>query len=102
MLARGREWVDYYPSYEIITGSYNRSVYYESDYRGVNSLGVAHAMRCFEKHYVDRPNGGGVDPQRRLVVSSWQDEAGSDVRSDERRVGKECVSTCRSRWAPYH
>src|SRR3546814_20012098 len=23
-------------------------------------------------------------------------------RSDERRVGKECVSTCRSRWSPYH
>src|SRR3546814_2664819 len=23
-------------------------------------------------------------------------------RSEERRVGKECVSTCRSRWAPYH
>src|SRR3546814_4175725 len=26
---------------------------------------------------------------------------GSD-RSEERRVGKECVSTCRSRWSPYH
>src|SRR3546814_18538234 len=26
----------------------------------------------------------------------------SDTRSEERRVGKECVSTCRSRWAPYH
>src|SRR3546814_3264991 len=25
-----------------------------------------------------------------------------DHRSDERRVGKECVSTCRSRWSPYH
>src|SRR3546814_12490083 len=24
------------------------------------------------------------------------------VRSKERRVGKECVSTCRSRWSPYH
>src|SRR3546814_19285070 len=24
------------------------------------------------------------------------------VRSEERRVGKECVSTCRSRWWPYH
>src|SRR3546814_10131487 len=24
------------------------------------------------------------------------------IRSDERRVGKECVSTCRSRWSPYH
>src|SRR3546814_20242596 len=27
--------------------------------------------------------------------------AGVD-RSEERRVGKECVSTCRSRWSPYH
>src|SRR3546814_8652917 len=25
-----------------------------------------------------------------------------DDRSEERRVGKECVSTCRSRWSPYH
>src|SRR3546814_9611069 len=25
-----------------------------------------------------------------------------DKRSEERRVGKECVSTCRSRWSPYH
>src|SRR3546814_1730168 len=28
------------------------------------------------------------------VVYTW--------RSEERRVGKECVSTCRSRWSPYH
>src|SRR3546814_18554923 len=28
--------------------------------------------------------------------------AGDDLRSEERRVGKECVSTCRSRWSPYH
>src|SRR3546814_7744633 len=27
---------------------------------------------------------------------------GADSRSEERRVGKECVSTCRSRWSPYH
>src|SRR3546814_5163144 len=26
----------------------------------------------------------------------------SSSRSEERRVGKECVSTCRSRWSPYH
>ena len=24
------------------------------------------------------------------------------IRSEERRVGKECVTTCRSRWSPYH
>src|SRR3546814_8631244 len=28
-------------------------------------------------------------------------ELGAD-RSEERRVGNECVSTCRSRWSPYH
>src|SRR3546814_9263247 len=28
--------------------------------------------------------------------------AGEAARSEERRVGKECVSTCRSRWSPYH
>src|SRR3546814_3988790 len=26
----------------------------------------------------------------------------ASIRSEERRVGKECVSTCRSRWSPYH
>src|SRR3546814_1759861 len=30
------------------------------------------------------------------------DEAHCIGRSEERRVGKECVSTCRSRWSPYH
>src|SRR3546814_17783666 len=29
-------------------------------------------------------------------------EAQSYPRSEERREGKECVSTCRSRWSPYH
>src|SRR3546814_14542399 len=28
--------------------------------------------------------------------------SGVTLRSEERRVGKECVSTCRSRWSPYH
>src|SRR3546814_2343352 len=40
------------------------------------------------------------------LVLDGQDEgqgAGADrQRSEERRVGKECVSTCRSRWSPYH
>src|SRR3546814_2536723 len=30
------------------------------------------------------------------------DRACSELRSEERRVGKECVRACRSRWAPYH
>src|SRR3546814_6671161 len=31
-----------------------------------------------------------------------QEPGGGASRSEERRVGKECVSTCRSRWSPYH
>src|SRR3546814_16171205 len=35
-------------------------------------------------------------------VNVTRDAEGRIVRSEERRVGKECVSTCRSRWSPYH
>src|SRR3546814_1002835 len=37
----------------------------------------------------------GVGIRRRLCLDIGH-------RSEERRVGKECVSTCRSRWSPYH
>lgn len=47
------DWVDYFPSYEIITGSYNEGAYFEHDHREVNALGVAHAMRCFTGHYLE-------------------------------------------------
>src|SRR3546814_12923239 len=36
------------------------------------------------------------------IRAFWEDAAvGNGTRSEERRVGKECVSTCRSRWSPY-
>src|SRR3546814_20698620 len=36
------------------------------------------------------------------AISSWDVENPPADRSEERRVGKECVSTCRSRWSPSH
>src|SRR3546814_5902831 len=36
------------------------------------------------------------------LTDSISDVFGPGQRSEERRVGKECVSTCRSRWSPYH
>src|SRR3546814_2716615 len=44
------------------------------------------------------------------LIFHWADQQGLPLldlkdlrsRSEERRVGKECVSTCRSRWSPYH
>src|SRR3546814_8507045 len=37
-----------------------------------------------------------------LVHDEYGHFDGLVTRSEERRVGKECVSTCRSRWSPYH
>src|SRR3546814_8959694 len=39
--------------------------------------------------------GHGID-------AAVMDRIFEPFRSEERRVGKECVSTCRSRWSPYH
>src|SRR3546814_14452142 len=38
----------------------------------------------------------------RMNVFAVAEEGEVILRSEERRVGKECVSTCRSRWSPYH
>src|SRR3546814_7661174 len=48
--------------------------------------------------------GGGKGADGAVVVEGEPPEAAGVVaeRSEERRVGKECVSTCRSRWSPYH
>src|SRR3546814_16989350 len=41
-----------------------------------------------------------------LICAALQEikieKGAADIRSEERRVGKECVSTCRSRWSPSH
>src|SRR3546814_12706280 len=36
------------------------------------------------------------------AVNGYALGGGLETRSEERRVGKECVSTCRFRWSPYH
>ena len=41
-------------------------------------------------------------PDRRIVLTWDQRVMENDFRSEERRVGKECVSLCISRWSPYH
>src|SRR3546814_15427732 len=37
-----------------------------------------------------------------MVTAAIEVKDGMSIRSEERRVGKERVSTCRSRWSPYH
>src|SRR3546814_11833931 len=49
-----------------------------------------------------RPATAAIRGRFRLFLLGWLDKMIRAVRSEERRVGKECVSTCRSRWWPYH
>src|SRR3546814_21028188 len=53
-------------------------------------------------------SGASVSMMRFLQQAGLADDIDArmlshqDYRSEERRVGNECVSTCRSRWSPYH
>src|SRR3546814_15495957 len=48
--------------------------------------------------FLDNPKYAEALPQTRAEACILH----TKYRSEERRVGKECVSTCRSRWSPYH
>src|SRR3546814_2764572 len=62
--------------------------------------------RAADRHHLaDRFHGRGQKRLRALELFKRKTRnLGDDIidRSEERRVGKECVSTCRSRWSPYH
>jgi len=51
-LAKSFGFVSYFPSFEIITGHYNKGMYFEDDLRSVKDEGVAHVMRVFMKYLV--------------------------------------------------
>src|SRR3546814_5143700 len=53
-----------------------------------------------QRHFISLGRVGGFDPTVKAEAAVVGDPNG--FRSEERRVGKECVSTCRSRWSPYH
>ena len=44
-------------------------------------------------------NWSNIDLEKNTKIF---DDISTTVRSEERRVGKECASMCRSRWSPYH
>src|SRR3546814_18856903 len=71
-----------------------------SDLSGTEARHVLH-HRAYDQYRQARRGdaGGRMDRRhpRSIAVGPVRTQ-----RSEERRVGKECVSTCRSRWSPYH
>src|SRR3546814_16143289 len=57
-------------------------------------------------HEREMISGGGAGGDMASIGALFAKSLGKtdrgELRSEERRVGKECVSTCRSRWSPYH
>src|SRR3546814_770541 len=68
--------------------------YARGDFMQVTVQRTQDFMRVLQCDVVVVPMAIGV-----FMIGVWLVRSG---RSEERRVGKECVSTCRSRWSPYH
>src|SRR3546814_16944241 len=78
---------------------------------GVNSLApIEHPAQLVPESVLDKvvsqKRRTQQPPQLHASLIDWIALAGRTEprksRSEERRVGKECVSKCRSRWSPYH
>src|SRR3546814_9467585 len=66
--------------------------------RGLAAL-LVEELAAGADQLVDRLDHMDRDADRARLIG---DRARDRLRSEERRVGKESVSTCRSRWSPYH
>lgn len=85
-VAQKYSFVDYFPAYEIIAGSYNFGAYFEENARDVNPSGVAHAMRVFLRNYMS------PEAQERLIGDRRQSapeyKPNTAVVCDEESISK--------------
>src|SRR3546814_4348813 len=74
--------------------------------RSNKTIAVAYLARGADKNWLSsferflgsyKSKHSGVEHTLYVIFKGFAHD-----RSEERRVGKECVSTCRSRWSPYH
>ena len=69
-------------------------------------IGTRDGKVTFKFHHLDQAMGIAVGPRRIALGSRRQiyflHPTPELARSEERRVGKECVTQCRSRWSPDH
>ena len=61
--------------------------------RMMNAVNIEDAVIVSEEEQKEHPN---------FIESNTSGITLEELRSEERRVGKECLRLCRSRWSPYH
>src|SRR3546814_15993118 len=90
------DWSSDVCSSDLRTNSAGRPV---RSFRSISHLIIAYpSIRGARRRTADR----GAMPRRASSTPSENRSRGSLERSEERRVGTECVSKGRSRWSPYH
>src|SRR3546814_3289827 len=82
-----------------------RRIQHRQHRRDQRVLGLVRAVRRLAAVIVAGDREKAAVRRCAFEIAELQRFAGTidaDARSEERRVGKECVSTCRSRWSPFH
>src|SRR3546814_19990182 len=95
--------------YDIAVVEGGRPAFWHGHLRPVLAGGVVEGEDRIDVLAVGQEGAGGLvlevlEPEAvaELVHHHVEEADLSGGRSEERRVGKECVRTCRSRWSPYH
>src|SRR3546814_20842350 len=73
--------------------------------RHIVKIGFETKRRCVRNQRLAKPLDEHLHAPPGSLLAKQLDlvaDRAAQGRSEERRVGKECVSTCRSRWSPYH
>lgn len=79
-IVRRFDAVDYFPSYEMITGPHSRGAYYGDDLREIRAEGVSYVMRHFARHYLcDDADGRPV----RMIAA---DAPARDIRAAQEAI----------------
>src|SRR3546814_11129691 len=68
---------------------------------GIDGITLGHYLPHFLVAHHDHIQYPSIFVGKLILAQLTQADPGFQRRSEERRVGKECVSTCRSRWSPY-
>jgi hypothetical protein len=77
------DFVDYFPSYEIITSPHARGRYFADDLREILPLGVQHVMRVFSQHYLEDNSNNSPIHENDYQMTQAERQSVSNVFCDE-------------------